>query len=114
MGVGLLSHIMNAVAVEDSEAPEAIDHKGNKVIDKASKITERIPLTEDIAEHMASEVLPFAPDLVWDTAEAKIGYEIPMTRLFYKPEEMPSLEDLDAEIEIVLESIRARFQEVKE
>ena len=37
-----------------------------------------------------------------------------MTRLFYKPEEMPTLEELDADIETVLESIRARFQEVKE
>ena len=114
MGVGLLSHIMTAVAVEDDTAPEAVDHKGNKVIDKASKITERIPLTEDVDEHMVREVLPFAPDLVWDMAEAKIGYEIPMTRLFYKPEEMPSLEEIDSEIESVLESIRARFQEVKE
>ncbi|MDN6683636.1 MAG: hypothetical protein L0K89_02755, partial [Bifidobacterium crudilactis] len=106
--------IMNAVAVEDSEAPEAIDYKGNKVIDKASKITERIPLTEDIGEHMQREVLPFAPDLVWDMTETKTGYEIPMTRLFYMPEEMPTLEELDSEIETVLESIRARFQEVKE
>ncbi|OKX88112.1 type I restriction-modification system subunit M [Corynebacterium glutamicum] len=114
MSAGLLGHIMNAVAVEDPDAPEAIDHKGNKVIDKASKITERIPLTDDVDEHMESEVLPFAPDLVWDMAEAKTGYEIPMTRLFYKPEVMPSLDDLDVEIETVLESIRARFLEVKE
>lgn len=114
MGAPLLGHIMGAVAVEDDNAPEAIDHKGNKVIDKASKITERIPLTEDIDEHMAREVLPFAPDLVWDMTEAKVGYEIPMTRMFYKPEEMPTLEELDAEIETVLESILARFQEVKE
>lgn len=114
MGVGLLSHIMTAVAVEDETAPEAIDHKGNRVIDKASRIIERVPLTEDVEEHMIREVLPFAPHLVWDISEAKIGYEIPMTRLFYKPEEMPSLEELDAEIETVLETIRARFQEVKE
>ncbi|MCS4531357.1 type I restriction-modification system subunit M [Corynebacterium sp. ES2730-CONJ] len=114
MGVGLLGHIMNALAIEDEHAPEAVDHRGNKVIDKASKITERIPLTEDVDSHMEREVLPFAPDLVWDMAESKVGYEIPMTRLFYKPEEMPSLEELDAEIETVLESIRARFQEVKE
>jgi type I restriction enzyme M protein len=114
MGVGLIDHIMNSLAVEDAEAPEAVDRKGNKVIDTASRITERIPLTEDIDEHMAREVLPFAPDLVWDLNEAKIGYEIPMTRLFYQPEELPSLEEIDAEIETVLESIRARFQEVKE
>lgn len=114
MGTTLMAHIMNSVAVEDPDAPEAIDHKGNRVIDKASKITERIPLTEDIDEHMEREVLPFAPDLVWNMAEAKTGYEIPMTRLFYKAEEMPSLEELDADIETVLESIRARFMEVKE
>lgn len=114
MSATLLGHIMNSVAVEDPDAPEAIDHKGNKVIDKASKITERVPLTEDVDEHMEREVLPFAPDLVWDMAESKTGYEIPMTRLFYKPEVMPSLEELDAEIETVLDSIRARFLEVKE
>lgn len=114
MSVALLGHIMNSVAVEDPDAPEAIDHKGNKVIDKGSKITERVPLTEDVVEHMEREVLPFAPDLVWDMAEAKTGYEIPMTRLFYKPEVMPTLEELDAEIETVLESIRSRFLEVKE
>lgn len=114
MGDTLLAHIMNSVAVEAPNAPESIDHKGNKVIDKASKITERIPLTEDVDEHMEREVLPFAPGLVWNMAEAKTGYEIPMTRLFYKPEVMPSLDELDAEIETVLESIRSRFEEVKE
>lgn len=114
MSVGLLSHIMAAIAMEDENAPEAVDHKGNKVIDKASRITERIPLTEDVAEHITREVLPFGPDLVWDLAESKVGYEIPMTRLFYKPEETPSLDELDAKIETVLESIRTRFEEVKE
>ena len=59
-------------------------------------------------------MLPFAPDLVGDMTEAKIGYEIPMTRLFYKPEEMPALQELDSELETVLESIRARYQEVKD
>lgn len=114
MSAGLLGHIMNAVATEDPDVPEAIDHKGNKVIDKASRITERIPLTEDVDEHMKRDVLPFAPDLVWDMSEAKEGYEIPMTRLFYRSEAMISLEDLDTEIETVLDSIRARFEGVKE
>lgn len=114
MGIGLLGHIMNAVAVQDRNAPEAIDHKGNRVIDKASRITERIPLTENVDEHMQRDVLPFAPDLVWDMKESKVGYEIPMTRLFYKPEQMPSLEELDAQIEAVITSILAHFQEVKE
>lgn len=114
MGVGLIGHIMNTVAVEDKNAPEAIDHRGNKVVDKATRITERIPLTENVDEHMEREVLPFAPNLVWDMDESKVGYEIPITRLFYKPEEVPSLRELDTEIEAVLKSIFARFREVKE
>ncbi|MEZ2122362.1 hypothetical protein [Corynebacterium sp. CCM 9203] len=110
MGVGLIDHIMNALAIEDEHAPEAVDRKGNKVIYTTSKLTERIPLAEDVDEHMAREVVPFALALVWDMAETKVGYEIPMTRLFYKPEAMPSLEEHDAEIETILESIRDRFR----
>src|SRR5699024_183412 len=66
MRVGLLGHIMRAGAAQHTEARGAIDHKGNKVIDKASKITGPTPLIEDIDDHRQREVLPFAPDLVWD------------------------------------------------
>lgn len=114
MGVGLIDHIMKSVAIEDENAPESVDRKGNPVIYKDSKITERVPRTEDVDEHMEREVLPFAPDLVWDIDDAKLGYEIPMTRLFYKPEVLPTLEELDAQVEAKLEIIRTLFQEVKD
>ena len=84
------------------------------MVDRQSKIVERVPRGEDIDEHMRREVLPFAPDMQWNAADAKLGYETPMTRLFSKPEELPSLEELDAQIAEKLEEIRALFSEVRE
>lgn len=113
MGVGLLGHIMAAVAVDDPNAPVAIDRKGKPVIDPGSKIIERVPRSEDIAEHMAREVYPFAPDLIWNEEDVKIGYEIPMTRLFYQPEETETLEELDRKLDEKLTLIQKLLAEVK-
>lgn len=57
--------------------------KGKKQPDTALRDTENIPLTEDIDEYFAREVLPFAPDAWMDRKKDKIGYEIPFTRYFY-------------------------------
>ncbi|WP_136141541.1 type I restriction-modification system subunit M [Corynebacterium endometrii] len=113
MGAPLIGHIMAAVAVDDPEAPEAIDHKGNPVIDSSSKIVERVPRTEDIEEHMEREVYPFAPDLTWNEDDVKIGYEIPMTRMFYTPEETETLEELDKLLDEKLALIQKLLVEVQ-
>lgn len=113
MGAALLAHIMQSVAIDDDTAPEAIDHKGNRVIDPSSKIVERVPRSEDIKEHMEREVYPFAPDLVWNAEDVKIGYEIPMTRLFYKPEKAETLDELDKQLDEKLALIQSLLAEVK-
>ncbi len=113
MGMPLQAHIMQAVAVDDPDAPEAIDHKGNPVIDSSSKIVERVPRTEDIKDHMEREVYPFAPDLTWNEKDIKVGYEIPMTRLFYKPEETETLEELDQQLAEKLTLIQSLLAEVQ-
>ncbi|MDN5821012.1 MAG: type I restriction-modification system subunit M, partial [Brachybacterium sp.] len=81
MPLGLIDAIVAAVGEDDPAAPVAIDRKGNVLAEQGSKMTERIPLSDDIAEHMRREVLPFAPDARWDEDAAKIGYELPITRL---------------------------------
>ena len=58
--------------------------KGKPQADSALRDTENVPLTEDIDEYFAREVLPFAPDAWIDRAKSKVGYEIPFTRYFYK------------------------------
>lgn len=113
MGVPLLKHIMKSLAVEDENAPASLDEKGNPVIDSTSKVFERVPCLEDVSEHMEREVLPFAPDMQWDESHAKTGTELPLTRLFYKPEGSRSLKELDSNIAATLDRLNSMFGEVR-
>ena len=113
MPAGLIDAIMNAVAHDDPEAPPAVSRNGKPVLVDGFSMTERIPLSEDVDEHMRREVLPFAPDVTWDEAASKVGYEIPFTRLFYKPEPVRPLQEIDADIARVMASLEAKFKEVR-
>ncbi len=114
MPTGLIDAIMNAVAHDDPEAPAAVSRNGKPLLVDGFSMTERIPLTEDVDEHMRREVLPFAPDVTWDTAASKVGYEIPFTRLFYTPEPVRPLEEIDVDIARVMASLEAKFKAVRE
>ena len=72
--------------------------KGKPQADSALRDTENVPLTEDIDEYFAREVLPFAPDAWIDRAKSKVGYEIPFTRYFYKYEAPRPSAEIMAEI----------------
>ena len=72
--------------------------KGKPQPDSALRDTENVPLTEDIEEYFAREVLPFAPDAWIDKAKSKVGYEIPFTRYFYKYEAPRPSAEIMAEI----------------
>jgi type I restriction enzyme M protein len=62
--------------------------------------TETVPLTEvgGIAEYIAREVMPHAPDAWIDEGKTAIGYEISFTRVFYKPQPLRTLADIRADI----------------
>jgi type I restriction enzyme M protein len=113
MPIGLLDAITTALGVDDPEAPVAVDRKGKPVVADGGKMVERIPLSEDVTEHMESDVLPFAPDAMWDEDAAKEGYEIPFTRLFYKPASVRPLEEIDADIAGLMTQLGKKFQEVR-
>lgn len=110
---GLIDAVMGATAALDDSAPLAFDRKGNAVVDNDWKITERVPMSEDLAEHMQREVLPFAPEAQWDEAKAKAGNEIPFTRIFYVPEEPRPLAEIDADVQRLMGELGAMFQAVK-
>lgn len=112
VSTGLLDAITAAVAVDDETAPPAVNRQGKPVLVEGSKLTERVPLSEDVTEHMQREVLPFVPDATWDEGAAKVGYEIPFTRLFYKPTPMRSLEEIDADVFEVMRSLGEKFKAV--
>lgn len=112
MSLALLDTITAAVAVDDADAPPAVDRKGKPVVQDGSKLVERIPLTQDVTDHMQRNVLPFAPDATWDEDAAKVGYEIPFTRLFYKPVPLRSLDEIDADVLAVMRSLADKFRAV--
>src|SRR5699024_9760383 len=92
--VGLIDAVMQAMSVVDESADLAVDRKGRPVTSSGWKITERVPLSEDLAEHMAREVVPFSPDAQWDEGKAKRGNEIPFTRIFYTPRAPRPLDEI--------------------
>lgn len=108
----LIDAIMLAVAVEDPDAPIAVDRKGSPLLVGGSKMIERVALSEDVSAHMKRDVLPFAPEAAWDEKKSKVGYEVPMTRLFYKPAPMRSLDEIDAEVLDVMRSLGEKFKAV--
>ncbi|MGN0841469.1 MAG: N-6 DNA methylase [Candidatus Ornithospirochaeta sp.] len=86
--------------------------KGKPVADSSLRDYENVPLKEDVEEYFKREVLPYAPDAWIDKSKTKVGYEIPMTRYFYryqKPESsdaiMARIRILEADIAKALESI---------
>lgn len=91
----------------------AKDKKGKPLADKNLSVTENIPLKEDIDEFFKREVLPFAPDAWIDEKATKVGYEIPMTRLFYKyqaPEAAVAVQNRLSELEeSITESLNRLF-----
>lgn len=94
------------------------DEEGNIVRKKNGKVepdiskrdTEDIPLTEEIDDYMAREVLPFNPDAWVDKSKTKIGYEIPFTRLFYKYQAPESSETIAKRIKALEERIVKNFE----
>lgn len=112
--VGLVDAVMKALAAPDDTAPPANDRKGNAVLADGWKVTERVPLSEDVAKHMECDVLPFAPDSLWDESKARFGNEIPFTRLFYTPEEPRPLAEIDTDVQRLMGELAEMFAEVSD
>jgi type I restriction enzyme M protein len=110
--LGLIDAVMKAMAMADDSAPLAIDRKGKPVVVPGWKLTERVPLSEDLVEHMSREVLPYAPGAQWDEGKAKQGTDIPFTRIFYVPKEPRPLVEIDSEVEKLMGELGDMFRHV--
>jgi type I restriction enzyme M protein len=120
------------LAVRDEKAAVITDRKGNPKPDPELRDNENVPLPpeavefeEDPAErfatlpyrtavddYMRDEVLPFVPDAWVDHDRTKIGYEIPLTRHFYKYVPPRPLDEIDAEIKALEDEIQRQLTEV--
>jgi type I restriction enzyme M protein len=124
--------VWDALAVRDPDAPVIADRKGHPEPDPDLRDNENVPLPgpvegydEDPTERLASppyraavdaytatEVLPFVSDAWVGHAKTKIGYEIPLTRQFYRYVPPRPLEEIDAEIKALEEEIQRLLREV--
>ena len=105
----------NKIVVERPQRDEAgnvILKRGRPVPDTSLRDTENVPLVQDIDAYFAREVLPYAPDAWIDHSKTKVGYEIPMTRYFYKYQAPEAVEDIVARITALEQDISAGLAEL--
>jgi type I restriction enzyme M protein len=84
------------------------------VADPDLRDSENVPLSEDVDDYMKREVLPHVPDAWVDDSKTKIGYEIPVTRHFYRYTAPRPVADIDADIARVEAEIRCALSEMTE
>ena len=79
--------------------------KGKPQADSSLRDTENVPLSEEIEDYFAREVIPHVPDAWIDDSKTKTGYEIPFNRHFYVFTPPRPLDEIDAELNKVTDKI---------
>jgi type I restriction enzyme M protein len=126
--------LWDVLAARDENAPIVTNRKGEPEPDPDLRDNENVPLpsetvvwtvdpTERLAslayrstvdEYMESEVLPYVPEAWVDHDKTKIGYEVPLTRHFYRYMPPRPLAEIDAEIKALEAEIQGLLREVTE
>jgi type I restriction enzyme M protein len=65
-----------------------------------------------VEDHLEREIHSYVPDAWIDHSKTRIGYEIPLTRHFYKYVPPRPLEEIDAEIKQLESQIQELLREV--
>ncbi|KIG14291.1 Type I restriction-modification system, DNA-methyltransferase subunit M [Enhygromyxa salina] len=108
----LMKAILSALSEHNDAAELCRDKKGEIEADSNLRDYENVPLTDDIDDYMAREVLPHVPDAWVDRSKTKVGYEIPFTRHFYEYVPPRALGVIEAEILALEDEIRGMLGEV--
>ena len=103
--------LLEALAVRDPDSPAVLARDGAPEPDPSSRLASE-PDRRAVEEYMAAEVLPYVPDAWVDHTKTRIGYEIPLTRHFYRYVPPRPLEEIDAEIRVLEEEIQELLREV--
>ncbi len=124
--------LWEVLAVRDESAPVVTNKKGEPEPDPDLRDNENVPLPSEpvvwavdptdrlasltyrsaVDAYMETEVLPYVPDAWVDHDKTKIGYEVPLTRHFYKYVPPRPLADIDAEIKELEAEIQELLREV--
>ena len=126
--------VWDAISVRDHAAPPMADKKGIPEPDPDLRDGENAPLPavpvvfeadaagrlqsleyrSAIDSYATAEVLPYSADAWVDYDKTRIGYEIPVTRHFYKYVPPRALADIEADIEALEAEIQKLLREVTE
>jgi len=90
--------ILKTLSKQDETADICVDKKGNPEPDTSLRDNENVPLKEDIKEYFEREVLPHVHDAWIDESKTVKGYEINITKYFYKYKPLRSLEEIRTDI----------------
>jgi type I restriction enzyme M protein len=124
--------LWDLLAVRDENASVVTNKKGEPEPDSDLRDNENVPLPSEpvvwavdptdrlasltyrsaVDRYMESEVLPYVPDAWVDHDKTKIGYEVPLTRHFYKYVPPRPLAEIDAEIKALEAEIQELLREV--
>jgi type I restriction enzyme M protein len=107
-----LKAVISAIGERDETAEICRDRDGQPEPDSDLRDTETVPLKESIEEYFKREVLPHVKDAWIDTTKTKVGYEIPLTRHFYRYEPPRPLEIIEADIKQLEADIMKMLKEV--
>ena len=130
----MVKAVTEALAIRDPDAPIITDRSGTPQPDPDLRDQENVPLPpmtviyapdpiarlqtieyrSAIDDYLESEVHPYVPDAWPDPDKTKIGYEIPLTRYFYIYTPPRSLQEIDAEINILESEIQSLLLEMAE
>ncbi len=90
--------VLKALSEQDETADICLDKRGNPEPDTSLRDNENVPLKEDIREYFERDVLPHVPDAWIDESKTVKGYEINITKYFYKYKPLRSIEEIRADI----------------
>jgi type I restriction enzyme M protein len=122
------------LAVQDPNAPVITNRKGEPEPDPSLRDQENVKVpgaapryeadatgrlastayVDAVEHHLKAEVHPYVDDAWVDHTKTKIGYEIPLTRHFYKYVSPRPLAEIDAEIRQLEAEIQGLLREVTE
>ncbi len=104
--------VLSALGERDPDAQICFDRRGKPEPDTELRDTETIPLTEDVGEYIAREVLPHVPDAWVNERREKLGYSIPLNRHFYVYEPPRPLEKIEEDLEALEQEIVGLLSDV--
>ncbi|MBD9414087.1 SAM-dependent DNA methyltransferase [Pseudomonas sp. PDM16] len=120
LGKGALKAALACFGERDANAQSVLDDKGNLQADSDLREFENVPLSQNIEDYFAREVLPHVPDAWIDTGKTDekdglvgiVGYEINFNRYFYVYQPPRPLVEIDADLKAVEAEIAALLGEV--